>query len=162
VTTSKFLDIEVSLLLSKYGKQAVVSAMARKLDLTPAEIDALLANVERLPEPRNFSRPDRADTIRSLIEAYPEKSEELRTLQEAFMNRAFLPELRDVRRFFEQHSGNLGHPKSRAESLLKVMRLLAEIDKEELVALVAVSQARPSKGYSSLGIIAEEILRGNR
>lgn len=157
--SSKFLDYEIALLLAKYGKTALLEALARKLQLAPDELERILEtqlNEKSVPQSK---RPSPVDLVAQLAGAYPNKAPLLRTLQNRFEDRTFLPELRDVRRFFEQHRHPLGASRSRAEALPKVLRLLAELEVAELEALC---QAQREGGYSSLGVISDEILRRDK
>lgn len=160
MSSSKFLDYEVTLLLAKYGKSSLLEALAKKLELTPDQLEATL---QTPPNQRSVShsrkKPPPFDLLKQLSREFPNKAHLLQTLYERFDNRTFLPELRDVRRFFDQHARPLGASKSRAESIEKVLRLLAELDVAELEALC---QAQPENAYSSLGLISDEILRRNR
>ena len=160
MTPRRFLDYEVALLLAKHGKEAVLGTLASKLGLAPPELESLLRGIdEEKPVRRERAPAFSVDQIEDLVAQNPQKAEQLRVLHTRFLNRTFLPELRDVRRFFEQHSRSLGHTKSRAQSLPKVMRLLADLDRAELDALC---EARQPVEYSSLGIISDEILRRDR
>jgi hypothetical protein len=159
MSSSKFLDYEVALLLAKYGKNAVLDALAKKLQLTPDQLEVAL---QTFPNEKSGSRSRKTSTIdlvTQLAQENPNKAQLLRTLHGRFENRTFLPALRDVKRFFERHARQLGASKSRAESLPKVLRLLAELDVAELEAL---SHAQPENTYSSLGVISDEILRRDR
>ena len=160
MSSSNFLDYEVTLLLAKYGKSGLLEALAKKLELTPDQLEATLRTP---PNPRPISRsrkrPSSVDLAKQLAHEFPNKAHLLQTLSERFDNRTFLPELRDVRRFFDQYARQLGASKSRAESVGKVLKLLAELDVAELEALC---QAQPENAYSSLGLISDEILRRDR
>lgn len=160
MTTATFLEYEVTLLLAKYGREPVLRMLAQKLACPQTELEALLTTIEKKKAvaPRSRCAPT-AYRLETLISQHPEKAGQLRLLISRFQNRTFLPELRDVRRFFEQHSRNLGHTKSRAESLSKLLELLSDLD---LIELDALSNARESGEYSSLGIISDEILRRDR
>ena len=160
MTTATFLEYEVALLLAKYGREPVLRMLAEKLACPQTELEALLTTIEKKKAvaPRSRCAPT-ADRLETLISQHPEKAGQLRVLISRFQNRTFLPELRDVRRFFEQHSRNLGHTKSRAESLSKLLEILADLD---LIELDALSNASDSGVYSSLGIISDEILRRDR
>jgi hypothetical protein len=154
------LEHEVGLLLAKYGKKAVLDALATKVQLPHEELESLL---KRMPskKSRAHSRktPIASESMDDLIREHPAKTPFLRTLHGRFQNRTFLPELRDVRRFFEQHSRTLGAAKSRTESFRRLFKLLAELDVPELDSLC---QAEPPLSYSSLGIISDAILGRNR
>jgi len=160
MSSSKFLDYEVALLLAKYGKTALLAALAKQLQLTPAELDVLLqTTLDNQAASRSKKRQEPVDLVAQLAHEYPSKAQLLRTLHGRFRNRTFLPDLRDVKLFFEQHDRPLGASRSRADTLPKVLRLLAEFDIAELEALC---QAQPERAYSSLGVISEEILRRDR
>lgn len=152
-----YLDYEIMLLLAKYGKSAVLGSLSRKLKLTPAELEAALHHV---PAPkagqRSPARRDHADPTEELAHKYPKKAHLLRTLRDRFQHRQFLPELRDVKRFFEQHRSHLGSIKSRADSFPRVLQLLSELNLAELEVLC---RGEPNGSYSSLELIADEILR---
>ena len=160
MSSSKFLDYEVALLLAKYGKRALLSALAEKLELTPDQLEVILQTPlnARLIS-RSRKKPPPLDLVKQLAHEYPDKAHLLQTLYERFDNRTFLPQLRDVRRFFERHARPLGASKSRAELVEKVLRLLAELDVAELEAFC---QPQPENAYSSLGLISDEILRRDR
>jgi hypothetical protein len=158
--SSMYLDYEVALLLAKYGKDAVLNALAQKVQLSHEELESLLKELpNKKPGARSKRRPSVVDSIDQLSREHPTKAHLLRTLHGRFQNRTFLTELRDVRRFFEQHSRDFGSTKSRAESLPRLLKVLAELDLPELNALC---QAEPQSAYSSLGLISDEILRQHK
>jgi hypothetical protein len=160
MSSSKFLDYEVALLFAKYGKNAVLDAVAKKLQLRSDELEAILQTaLNEKPISHAGKRPSPAELIAQLTKECPSKAQFLRTLHTRFENRVFLPELRDVKRFFERHGRHLGSSKSRAESVTKVLTLLAELDVAELEALC---HAQPENEYSSLAIISDAILRKDK
>jgi hypothetical protein len=155
--TTAYLDYEVALLLAKYGKVAVLSSLSKQLKLSQNELeDSLHAIPEPKPSRGAAAKAHALDPTDEIAKEYPKKAEYLRRLRDRFESRAFLPELRDVRRFFDQHRSDFGSNKSRAESLPQLLRLLAELSISELDSLCG-AQAQDS--YSSLGLIADEILR---
>lgn len=160
MTSSRFLDYEVALLLAKYGKDPFLAALARRIHLTQSELETLL---EAVPEQKVASRANRKrpglDVVEEIIQSNPERAQFLQTLFRRFQNRTFLPELRDVRRFFDERSRNLRSPKSRTDALPHLMRLLAELDRVELETLC---QPQSDGAYSSLGIISDSILRRDK
>lgn len=156
----KFLDYEVALLLAKYDKQDVIDALARKANLSQENLEKILKQMnEKNAVSRQRKKSRKKDSIDMVISKHPKKAEQLRTLYNRFVNRTFLPELRDVRRFFEQHSGNLGRSTSRAKSGLRLFKLLSELETTELDDLCESSH---TDEYSSLGIISDEILGNGR
>lgn len=158
--SSTYLQYEVALLLAKYGKNAVLSALAEKVKLSHEQLESLLKELPTKKAPRHARKSSATvDSIEEMVRDHPAKAHLLRTLHGRFRNRTFLPELRDVRGFFEQHSRNLGATKSRSESFRRLFKLLAGLDLAELDALC---QAEPQGAYSSLGVISDEILRRDR
>jgi len=159
MTATRFLEYEIVLLLAKYGKDPVLSVLATKLNCLPTDLEALLAEIDKQKAGPRRPRKAPADPLEAIVSQYPQKASQLRLLHARFQNRTFLAEFRDIRRFFDQHSHSLGRIKSRAQSLPGLLALLAELDVDELDTLC---QARESGGYSSLGIISDEILRRDR
>lgn len=156
---SDLLESHIVLLLAQYGKTAVLAALAATLDLTEEQ---LMAQLQRRPAraPRDATKKAPAFDISAVVaNQEPAKAQLLRTLHNRYENRLFLPELRDVRRLFEQFHRPIGSVKSRSLLLPKVMKLLAEREVSELESL---TQAPSGRDYSSLGLISDEILRRDR
>ena len=160
ISSQRFLDYEVALLLAKYGRNALVGALAKQLELTPEQLEVFLQSPPaRKSSVRSTKRPSLSDFVMQLAQEYPSKAEALRTLYGRLENRAFLPELRDVRRFFDRQGRSPGNKKSRSQSLPGVLKLLAELD---VIELEELCQAQPEDTRSSLGLISDEILRRDR
>jgi hypothetical protein len=160
MSACSFVDYEVALMLAKYGKRTLIDALAQKLQMTPDQLEVVLQSP---PKKRAVSQVRKelssADLVNELAHVHPKKGDMLRTLHQRFLNRTFLPNLRDVKRFLERHARPVGALKSRAESVDKVLRLLAELDVEELETLC---QAQSEGGYSSLALISDAILHRDR
>src|SRR5260221_8385202 len=123
----RYLDYELALLLAKYGKNAVLNALAPKLQLSHEELERLLKELpEKKARARSKESPGRIESIDQIIRAHPAKARMLAMLHERFLNRAFLPELRDVKRFAEDRSWRLGPLRSRPETTPELFRLLAD------------------------------------
>ena|SRR6476620_5832462 len=112
-----YLEYEVALLLAKYGKTAVLNALAAKMQFSHEELEALLKEIpSRKPRERASKLPSASAAVDEIIRQHPSKAPLLRKLHDRFQNRSFLPEFRDVRRFLEQHTGGsvrLGRGRSR-------------------------------------------------
>src|SRR5260370_4420199 len=158
--SQKFLDYEVALLLAKYGKNSLLGALAKQLKLTPAQLEAFLQSPPaRKSDAQPKKRPSLSDLVTRLAQQHPNKAEALRKLCARLENRTFLPELKDVKRFFDRHGHSAGNTNSRSESLPRVLKLLTELDVNELDGLC---QSQPENTRSSLGLISDEILRRDR
>lgn len=157
MTPQQILRYQLALLLESHGQTRVLATLAELLKLREEELAALLAELDRL-EPRRSVKGDRKNTdktLESLAAQYPHKADLLRTLHTRLLERRFLAELRDVRRFLESHSQAPKTLKSRADSIPAVLRVLANLDLDELKSLCEQSE---NGSYSSLGIISDQIL----
>ena len=153
----QFLDYEIALLLAKYGGKRVVTALARGLELPEERLQAKLTEVNKLkPHASGRKRVDSSAVLDTIAAEHPEKISDLRLLLTRYENKTFLPELKDVRRFFARYSHPLRGIKSRTDSVPQLFSLLATLDVSELKKL---TESIPEKEYSSLGIISEEIMR---
>jgi hypothetical protein len=160
VAPEQFLDYEIVLLLAKYGEKRVVSGLAGKLGLSPEELQAKLSELNKV-KPRTSSRKPVGTSriLESIVAENPEKAPNLGVLLTRFQNKTFLPELKDVRRFFDRNSHPLRRVKSRVAAAPQLFKLLAALDPSALATLCEGDQ---QKEYSSLGIISDEIMRRNR
>lgn len=153
----QFLEYEVALLLAKYGERRVASALAAKLRLSPDQLERKLSELAHVkPKTSNRKPLDAMPFIESLAAQAPEKAANLRLLFTRFQNKTFLPELKDVRRFLERHSSEVGTVKSRVEMAPRLFKLLSTVDVSELTDLC---EGNAEKEYSSLGIISDQIMR---
>lgn len=84
----------------------------------------------------------------------------MRQLCARFDNRTFLPELKDVKRFFDRHGRPATVWKSRALAQASLFRVLADASMSELKTLLAEEPV--GSNVSSLGLISDEILGRNR
>jgi hypothetical protein len=157
-----FLDLEISLILLKYGRRAALQAIARKSQVPEAALlrefdDLLSAQKNARPKKRRGVKPFILDSVLAGNET---KAIYLRALHSRFENRTFLPELKDVKRFFERYGRPVQAWKSRMLAEGSVFRLLASLDIYDLKKLVAETPVH--KGVSSLGLISDEILGRNK
>lgn len=158
----ELLDIEVSLLLLRHGKEALLSSIARRIQLSDEalrqEFDALL-RIKITPPPQKKYVPKRF-VLDSLLKGREDKARYLHQLCARFENRTFLPELKDVKRFLDKHGQSTSNAKSRILAQASLFRVLADLEVSELMKL----SAEPPVGSqaSSLGLISDEILGRNR
>lgn len=156
MTPQQSLKYHLALLLATHGEKAVLTALADTIKLSQDELERLLIELKELgPRNRRKTTGTKQDVVELLVTQHPDKAEVLRALSARYRNKTFLPELRDVRRFFEQHSRSIGQTKSRSDALPKLARLLVDLDLGELKALCALPE---SNEYSSLGVISDQIL----
>lgn len=161
MTPLEILDLEVCLLLLKHGKHSLLRVIARRLNLSEQELSLELERLRRadlsLARKKSSGGPFMLD---SLLTGREEKADALRQLNSRFENRTFLPELKDVKRFFDRHGKQPISWKSRTMAQRALFRFLADLPESDLRRLLAEPPA--SKEVSSLGLISDEILGRKR
>ncbi|MBW8073681.1 MAG: hypothetical protein GJU77_08410 [Ferrovum sp.] len=162
MTPREFLDLEVSLILLKHGKEALLQAVARRMQLSDEalrlELDTLLrAKITSSSKKKITTKPFILDSI---LVGREGKADYLHQLCARFENRTFLSELKDVRRFFDRHGRSIPTWKSRVLAQASLFRLLADLDISELKKLLDEEPAGAE--VSSLGLISDEILGRNK
>jgi len=142
------------------NRRGIIDALAKLGDQTAEEIEReLAAALERKPRRKTKLRErPTSDLTADACRDRPEIAEIVTILASRFENRTFLPQLRDVVRFFDR--ADVPHPKltSRRLALPRVIRALARLDAEELQRLIA----SPEEGESDLAVLAREIMAGGR
>lgn len=158
MSPQEILDLEVSLLLIKYGKESLFKTIAKRLEID----EAILNNeLQILLNSKSFSKnkkrnPPKPFAIDSVIKGKEEKSNYLRQLFSRFENKTFLPELKDVKRFFDRYE--MSAPKSRLLAKAHLFKFLAELEISELEKLLD-QKTTSIRESSALGLISDEILR---
>ena len=91
--TPDLVDVDVSLLLLRYGRDKVVRALARHLDLTRDQIEDQIRLHERRPSTTRRARPkpDLAELTASESDRRPEIASQLKSLAEALRVGLFSP-----------------------------------------------------------------------
>jgi len=148
----QFLEIDVRLLVLRYGRQRVLNTIARLTDQTFEELEQHLQTVEQKPKAAqtNASKPALVEIVASECRERPDIAESLRTIALDFENRTFLPELRDVKRLFDR----IGVPSSKLKSRIAagplLIRTLSKLSREELLRLAQRDKVPGESDYSLL------------
>lgn len=153
-----YLGIHLTLLLAQYGERGVVEGLAPLIGTSVADLQARLYDVQKIghAQPKRQKGPAKVGaSVDSLLAEHPEKANVLRKIQARFVARTFLPELKDVRRFLDRHGQASSSLKKRDDGFARVARQLVHLPKDELEAIVSEPL---SSGYSSLGVISDQIL----
>lgn len=133
---SDFLEIDVRVLLARYGRAKVLQVLARLNEQTVEELERQLETIQAKPRPKRTLHTI-ADLVGPAARERPEIAEFLRALAVGFENRTFLPQLRDVQRFLQRAGALRGKLKSRAAAVPIVARTLSGLPKETLEQLLA-------------------------
>ena len=157
MSTQNYLQYEIILLLAKYGERHVLNALASHLHMSADVLEARLREMTQLkPRVTTKKHSDSSAFIESLIVQHQDKAEYLKTLFSRFQNKTFLPELKDVKRFYNRYATDLGKLKSRTAAVPKLFKLIANLDTKDVANLTDDFKAGE---YSSLGILADEIMK---
>ena len=147
--SSELLDVDVQLLILRYGRPKVLQALARLGKQTVEDLERqLLAAEQKLKAKR--PKPLTIDLLASACRERPEIAEALRALTVRFDNRSFLPHLRDVRRFLDRIGPPSAKLRSRAAAAPFLIRALAKLTPEDLSQLSATDESAGESDYSLL------------
>ena len=157
--TKGLISFDISILIIRYGKSAVLRELSDQLGLSESDLEMKLhiihqkKHVEKKKKAAEFS-------LENQLTSDPEKDKALRKLKARFDNRTFLPELRDIKRLLDRRGISSRTLKSRATSQKILFSALA---KEDIKSLTRLLEEPTSNGsFSSLGIISEEILKNKK
>ena len=146
--SSKLLDIDVQLLILRYGRPKVLQALARLGKQTVEDLEHQLRATAQKPKAKR-PKPSAMDLLTSACRERPEIAELLRALAVRFDNRTFLPHLRDVRRFLDR-IGTPAKLTSRAAAAPFLIRALAKLTPEDLSQLSVTDESAGESDYSLL------------
>ena len=147
--SSKLLDIDVQLLILRYGRPKVLQALARLGKQTVEDLEHQLRAAAPKPKAKR-PKPSAMDLLASACRERPEIAEFLRALALHFDNRTFLPHLRDVRRFLDQIGTPPAKLRSRAAAAPFLIQALAKLTPEDLSRLSVTDESAGESDYSLL------------
>lgn len=130
------LDIDVRLLLVRYGRRKVLQALARLSDQTVEDLERQLQSIQHKSTKPKRVPPSVKELAEAVAREHPEIAEPLRALAVGFENRTFLPQLRDVERFLDHNGVSHGKLKSRAAATPTLIRTLANLPPDSLAQLL--------------------------
>lgn len=156
---SELVQIEIELILLKYGESAVVKALST---VTGVSEDDLKNRIQSLQEKK--AKPAKAPTVRKQpIDIATEivkgtaNENELTSLATLYQNKQFLPQLKDVKRFLGRFNAP-GTPKSRNDATRVVFESLCKCTSEELKGFIENTNAG---GDSAFATLADHIMGVN-
>ncbi len=152
----EILEIEICLLVLKYGIDEVLKALALVQDVS---VEELKVSIKRLEE-RKLAKPKRSfisavEVVSNMKINGSEKAALLRSLALRFDNKTFLPVLRDVRTLLDRFHVETRSIKSRQESVRKLFDHLASLPMSDLKN---VDEDNPAEQDSVFSELAGEII----
>jgi len=153
-----FLEIELRLLIQKYGYNSILRTLAFIKESSLEQIETLLFRIEQRGN-RSKTKKQKSD-IEVAEETIKDSAnyEVLKQLALGYHNKRFLPQLKDVKRFLSQSGIDIGNIKSRVLATKKVFELLKGFGLRELEELIPSYERNEESAFSSL---AKEIIDGH-
>ena len=154
----EFLNIELRIIVARYGRAKVQHALASLQDASVPEIASQISELEvgskRKPKRERLV----ADTIAEATEDRPGIKAVLDRFAELFGEKIFLPELRDVQSFLERNGFHRANG-SRRDAIHLVIHALASFQDIRLRELLETTEISGESGYEAL---ANEIISPTR
>ena len=154
---NQILDLELKLLIARYGKAKVAKALSK---IGNTDLPAIKAGIEDYEIGTKRSKAQRRteksieEMVRDVNPDRPDITHLLEKLARAYKNKEFLPNLGEVKRFLEERDISTSKIRSRRPALRAVLKVLASCSIDELRELD--EEKRGSR--SDLGIITDQIL----
>jgi len=154
-----YLEIEIKLLVLKYGHTAVLKGLAMAANTSLEEIEAMIRRIteRKTSKARTLQRKTAIETAEKIISSSA-NYKLLHELAVRYQDRTFLPQLRDARQFLERHGINQ-KVKKRSVAVRPVFEVLLAQSQEELKELLA--ELHPA-GTSTFSQLANEIIGHHR
>ena len=157
MSTSDFLKLQLSLLVSQFGRKSVLDALAGLSGLSTEQIEAEIAAHEAKKRAKAPKRDKSLDEIMGSVVVNSDEAKKLLTqIGHLYETKQFLPNLRDAEEFLRRNSAPNRKFKSRKEALLPVLKALATIPRRELESLVA--HATNADGQSDYALLANQLM----
>lgn len=134
--TQSTLDRDLQLLISRYGRDAVLNQLAALAEVKAKDGDSARNLVRRSRrEIAPLGEPSVSAPVQQLAHRHDDVMELLTKLRALFETRQFLPNLRDVHRFLERHGSDRKH-RSRKSAFKHVEQVLLTFPHGELLKLL--------------------------
>jgi len=154
----KYIELEIRLLLLKYGKAKILNLIERISEKPVEDLDNKLRNVEKKQKVKAKDvKILTHDLIDVEISDVPEVISLVRILISRYENKVFLPQLKDALRFIERTGLECGNIKTRRAATKTVIKALSKLSLEELSRLVHDFTATKESDFSILarGLMGE-------
>jgi hypothetical protein len=150
--TDQLLEIDLQVLLIRHGRQRVLNVLARLGEQSVAQLEQELRVLAERPTvgKSNKDRLSLIDIAEAQARERPTIFEPLRAIAVNYENHVFLPYLRDVRRLLDRLGASDATAKSRASAGPVLIRALAKLTPEELLALSKRTGSPHESDYSLL------------
>lgn len=133
----ELVDIEIAILILRYGRSRVLRAIAGLQEQSVEEIEQRVQALARKAEKPKRSKPSLIGLAEIQVAERPGSGDLLRLLVTRFESRTFLPQLRDVERFLEKIGAPHRKLRSRAAAGPLLVHALGRLSPDELAKLAS-------------------------
>ncbi len=150
------LQIEIDLLLLKYGEAAVIKALSSAVVTTEDELNKKIRTLKekKLKAPKSPRQQKQPLDIAKEVITGSSNEHQLIKLATLYQNKQFLPQLKDVKRFLGRFNINK-NIKSRNEATRVVFESLTKCSSDELTTFSTNSNTNSQSSFAKL---AEHIM----
>lgn len=156
MSKKKILELEIKILIAKYGEKAVYAEINKSLSHIQSENKSTSPIPPRASTSTTTKKINQEKYIKTIIQNNPHIAPEIEYLHKQFIDGLFLPQTKDARIFVEKRTGAPTNLRSRDDSIKKIFDILSTLPKDELNQLISKSNEKEIS--SSLGIISDEIM----
>jgi hypothetical protein len=151
----ELLNIDLRLLLLRYGKTRVSDALTKLEEPTVGELESEIATIKIRKSRGKRKTVSAIEVAAEISRDKPECSQSLQSLAARYENRTFLPHLRDVHRFLERSGTRHASVRSRADAARSVFNSLSRLSADELRKL---AESPGTSRDSDYALLAREIM----
>jgi iron-sulfur cluster repair protein YtfE (RIC family) len=131
------VDLELRLLVLRYGERVVMDALARRLKLSIDEVEKAISDLEAKRAEKKVKSHSSPQNIEHLLNDIPvAKRQYVEKLIARFLSGMFLSNSRDIVDFFKVHGAKRSPRSSRKETIVPLVRMLRELQEDELQRLL--------------------------
>ena len=158
MTLLNYLNLQIRLLIAEFGFDKVVRELSEINEVSLDEIQKQITELhnKNSKKRKQFQQPDIHSILKAVIEKNPQRKDSLEKIGLAFINRTFLPHLRNVNTFLERN-GHLKKYKLRNQAFKDFIEVINELPDNKLNELLSLID-KPVDQQSGFLMLANEIL----
>lgn len=155
----ELLKLDMELLLLRYGRQRVLSALADLEDWSVQSLEVKLASLRTKKLTRQVSKAGKSlvEILQDKVADDPSRLASLRPIVIGYENGTLLPSLKAVQRFFESRGETPPKAKSRKLAGQAFLNLILDMDAADLDDL---RRKNVDDGQSDFSLLSKAILGG--
>jgi len=157
MSASDILRLQLRLLVSEFGRKAVVDVLAGLSDLSREQLEAEIAAHEARKRAKVPKREKSLEEIVGLLAVNSEDAK--RTISQIgrlYETKQFLPSLREAEEFVRRSGSSPKKFKSRKAALASVLKAVSEMPDGEMQSLLA--QVTNGCGQSDYALLANQLM----